>query len=615
MVIILFSSCDFEFSEDYYKEIDVSEPNISFSLSNFTDGETLRKPKDIYFNYQASNRNSLYQIDFYVDDNFIESFTNTSDTFFLDITNLSNENHRLRVEYFFKTSSGSLAEITGNEAYHIIEEFTFSVDKNALPVTINRVENKEGSIFIYFDDYEEIDEIDKSLTITLNIQTISRPYGNGNFYEFGYSDEVLLTKEDLENGFFKDISSTGLLIEYSTKVQNYYSELVSEPTKIDLYDLFKVTAKQENLEKIILTWNQHPLYNNINTIVFSYPTKGTNHNFALPSINGGNLEIDNEMYFGGLRYLNLYFYSKNPRNGYYNPYYSYLYTIGEKIPNINFDKLVYNSKTNKIYTLEIKKDNDYPSLDDVYIHVLNATNLTPENGFLLTTTKSEFGEISVDNNGDVIVDLNSKSIVIDANSNTIKQEYLGSTFSNNISYSTKVKYRNNMVYIDENTNSTSYNNVKIFDAITKNLILEKEKKYTNKITNNGKFISFKDKIYIKNSGTYEEFYTTYDNAEIVDLLLIESKNKLYFVANYNCYELDLTTKLVSPVQVHGHVVSVRYNSFQDKLLFAIQYGSTFISLDLQTLETKQIRGYYNYEVAFVNNFLIMQGGYYLKDVL
>ena len=153
MVIILFSSCDFEFSEDYYKEIDVSEPNISFSLSNFTDGETLRKPKDIYFNYQASNKNSLYQIDFYVDDNFIESFTNTSDTFFLDITNLSNENHHLRVEYFFKTSSGSLAEITGNEAYHIIEEFTFSVDKNALPLTINRVENKEGSIFIYFDDY------------------------------------------------------------------------------------------------------------------------------------------------------------------------------------------------------------------------------------------------------------------------------------------------------------------------------------------------------------------------------------------------------------------------------------------------------------------------------
>ena len=251
----------------------------------------------------------------------------------------------------------------------------------------------------------------------------------------------------------------------------------------------------------------------------------------------------------------------------------------------------------------------------MYIHVLNATNLTPENGFLLTTTKSEFGEISVDNNGDVIVDLNSKSIVIDANSNTIKQEYLGSTFSNNISYSTKVKYRNNMVYIDENTNSTSYNNVKIFDAIAKNLILEKEKKYTNEITNNGKFISFKDIIYIKNSGTHEEFYTTYDNAEIVDLLLIESKNKLYFVANYNCYEIDLITKLVSSVQVHGHVVSVRYNSFQDKLLLGIRYGNKRYSFDLRTNETKEIRACYSCEMAFINNFLITKGGYYLKDVL
>ncbi len=617
--VFLLVSCEYEFAEDYFKEIEVLEPSFSFSLTNFNNGETLRKPKNVNFKYLASDRNKLYEIKFYIDGTFSQSFTNSSGTFFLDIEHLSDNNHILKVEYLFKTSSGSLAEISGTEAYQKIEEFNFNVDKKATPLTINRIENKEGSIFIYFNEYSLVDEIDKSITVFLNTSTLSRKYGNGSFFDFGYLNQIQLTADDIKKGYYKDISTTGLLTKYNTKIQNYYNEKESETKEIDLHSKFIVSAEQENLEKIILTWNQHPLYNNLNTIVFSYPTKGSNYNFALPSVNGGRVEIDNQLYFGGLRHLNLLFQSNNSGNSSFGPpINSYLYSIGDKIPSVNFDKILYNKHNQKIYALEVKKENQYPVDDNVYLHVLNPNTLNIENSYLITTTKGDFGQLSTAINGDIIIDLNTKSIVVNSNTGSVKEEYLGSTYSNNVSYSSYVWHRNNLVFIDNGFNSST----EVFNASTKNKIYENVKSYFNRHTNNtkfitsdAKFIAFKNTIYTKTNSSYSAFKSSNNNADIVDILYLKNKNKLYYVANYGCYEINLITNEVKRVQVHGHVVSVKYNSQQDKLLFAIKYGSFLISLDLQTLATKKIRGLYHKEIDFINDFVIMEGGYYLKNVL
>jgi hypothetical protein len=35
IVVIIFTTCDYPFSEDYFKEIEVTEPVVSLSLTNF----------------------------------------------------------------------------------------------------------------------------------------------------------------------------------------------------------------------------------------------------------------------------------------------------------------------------------------------------------------------------------------------------------------------------------------------------------------------------------------------------------------------------------------------------------------------------------------------------
>ncbi len=47
VVVVLFLSCEYQFSDDYYKEIELVEPSGSLSLINFNNGDTLRDAKKL----------------------------------------------------------------------------------------------------------------------------------------------------------------------------------------------------------------------------------------------------------------------------------------------------------------------------------------------------------------------------------------------------------------------------------------------------------------------------------------------------------------------------------------------------------------------------------------
>lgn len=215
IVVTLFSTCDYSFSEDYYKEIEVTEPNVSLSLINFKENDTLIRAREIQYNYDAPDKNLLYQINFYVDNDVIYQSSKNQSNFPLEIKNLSNGKHNLRIEYIFRLGSESLLDLTGNELVKKEETISFKVNNN-VPLEIERIELRDGTIYIHFKPYKLIDELFKTITPTYIIES-----------EYG-STEYNIFENSLYNGAVRDRRSFASKLTYYTRVKNSYTETVSE---------------------------------------------------------------------------------------------------------------------------------------------------------------------------------------------------------------------------------------------------------------------------------------------------------------------------------------------------------------------------------------------------
>ena len=185
LAIIIFSTCDYQFSEDYYKEIEVKTPTASLALLNFTDGQVYKKSTSINFKYSGNDKHRLDFIQIFID-NKLEIVTNDlSGSFFIDTQKLSEGRHNIKVEYSFSSGTGSLGEISNLEYYYVDEEFSFSIDKSladAFPLTQVKIEN--GTINVYWDEIED-KNFDNAYLITK--------------YDGAYTKEILLTEDILSS--------------------------------------------------------------------------------------------------------------------------------------------------------------------------------------------------------------------------------------------------------------------------------------------------------------------------------------------------------------------------------------------------------------------------------
>ena len=143
IILALYTACDYEFSEDYYTEIELVEPTSNLNLTNFTNGETLRNSKVINYNLNVSGDNQLFRFSIYIDNVEVSQSYTFQGSFYIELENLEDGDHTLDFVYNLKSESGSMADIFGLEIYQIKESFTFIVDKSlAAPFNIKTIEIK-----------------------------------------------------------------------------------------------------------------------------------------------------------------------------------------------------------------------------------------------------------------------------------------------------------------------------------------------------------------------------------------------------------------------------------------------------------------------------------------
>ncbi|WBX75752.1 hypothetical protein PG911_13970 [Tenacibaculum ovolyticum] len=599
--LALLLGCEYQFSDDYFKDIELVETSVSFSITNFNDGDVLRAPKNIEYFYSASDRNRLYEIQFFVNDVFIERSSEADGTFFLDLSDLNNGDHTLRVEYYFKTSSGSLAETVGQESFVVVEEFSFQVDKTAIELEIEQVEHRDGSIYIHFKDYSLLDEIDVSITPSILI----------------YNDQgvllsdIILSKEIIEQGIFHDNASLDFNLRYKTKIQNYYGATESEFTDISIPDTFEITASATENGNFKFNYTQHPLYNNIGSLKLIYDkfefsadvilnVNATEYilnssfvNFVFGKLYEYRLEINNKIYyeFG-------YQYSKFEEGEFFR---------GEKFDVNNYKKFLYDNQTDKLFALSINNSGS------VYIDELSSNTLTLVRRNFVTNTNNTIGDFTFTSNNNFIIDLNRKSIEVDLNSFSIVKEHNISEFNSSaLKFNTIVRFRGNIFAID---NVDNHQFVSVYDIPSGTLILQKQKRknFTFNISEDGTYFNLENKIYRKNNNTLSVFYTLPSEGEFYSDYVLNS-NKVYTSLG-SINEIDLLTSSTNKLSSLVNIDKANYINSQNKVLaLHSEYFLYFYDLNTNQYQRKtiEIKGDAYFYLA-QKNYLISPYGFVLKN--
>lgn len=601
--LLLFTRCEYQFSEDYFKKIEVTEPTFSFSLTNFTNGEVLTRPKNIRYNYNAEDKHALFLINFKINNQLVEEKRQKSGDFFLDISNLEDKTHTLKIEYFFKSGTGSLADLNNAEIYKVEEEFTFSVDKTVVPINVSKVEHKDGTIFVSWD---VPDNTSKYLEAFLIIQE-------------GYNRrEISLLENDLiQKGIFKDSLTTKFKVDYQIGVRNDYNERFSEVNKFTIKDSL-ITFDHEILDinSYKITWNEHPLYSNFDNYKLTYG--GTEKTV---SNRGGELIVNSTFIFGIPKS-----YSLKMERDEYIPFNINIYksaTYGTPIEKTNYNSLLYNENTDYFYATKVNTD-IFPFTVDVF--KLNPDDFSINKKITFETSGFYFAADTLfDNDGNLVVDLREKSLVINAtNLNIEKTVYLTDYNANLSSNNTKTRYRDGVVIID---NDYTFKDILIYDTNSKQLLKTLRKEFASVSSQDFNYFTVERDIYKINGNSIDLIYKLPSSEPpLFDIGFIPSKNSLVIQVGGSsgnakeCLFLDLNTNTTSSIAGTEKTSYFNYDAYSKKLLFLNRQSSqnnkaSVLNLQNNELKTLEVAGngfgrkYFFYK----NGLYLLNFNFYLKD--
>ncbi len=544
----------------------------------------------------------MYEIQFYINDKLVETYTEAVGSFFLAIENLADGDHTLRVEYYFKTNSGSLAELTGVESFVEVEEFSFTVDKTGIALEIERVELVDGTIFVHIEDYLLIDEIGKTLTpILLIYDEVNQLIGR-----------LDLTKEVIESGVVNDNISLGLNLRYIIRIENSFGFVDSEVKEIIIPDTFSLTVPATADGDFHFKWTDYPLYNNIKNALLVYDKYSFRDEVSIDITDNEliyNAPFDNYVFGRKYEYRleltandnNLSYY-QTPRKHIEGEFYR-----GEVFAVDNYKRFLYNELSDQLYALNV---------DDtgaVYIDELNANTLALVKRNLVTNSNNAVSDFSFNENKNFIIDLNTKSIEVNSGSFQIINEYNISEFNSQaLTATTIVRFRASTFAIDDVEN---FKTVSVYDIPSKALLIEtyRLKSNTFQISTNGNYFNVNKTIYRKTNNTLSTVYTDEFNREL-HTDYSTATNKVYLAAGY-VREVDLLTSSINQIPNHSNIDRVDYLPSQGKTL-SLQSKFYLVFYDLSSNQTNRKRIEIQDDAYFYleqKDFLISPNGYVIKN--
>ena len=211
---LVVTGCTYDFSEDYYKEIDLKDPNVNIVLTGFSNGEETSSSKMVKYALSGVG-NGDFEMVVTVDGTEIFWSQERTGEFFLAVDELEDGQHKLSIDFGFPTNSGSLASSLGGEYYTATAEYGFTVDKTlANSFGIKSVEIVEGSIVIKLNPVTD-NNFDEAFLLIQN--------EGGQVVE-----ERPLTEQEMTTREIRDLQTVDYNPGYAIKVKNAFVEDVSE---------------------------------------------------------------------------------------------------------------------------------------------------------------------------------------------------------------------------------------------------------------------------------------------------------------------------------------------------------------------------------------------------
>jgi len=595
VILQLFTNCNYEFSEDYYKEINQSFPIItSVSLEDFQNNITIYSPLNVVYNYDGNNKHRLYKVSIFIDNNIIMSSSDISNEFYIDTDKLSEGNHVLKIEYLFSSGTGSLADVNNLEAYIATENYNFTIDKSPPnAVVISSAEIVDGTIYINWEPItSNFDSAELSITSPYNV-----------------NEKIQLSKDDLSKQTYNDQVNSDNNLRYSIKLTNRYAVSISNEVEVS-FEQIKATKEIINDEQYKLTWTKHPLYKNIDyfTCNLTY-IQGQ----PLPELSplGGEYIINKAPIFADTLYDNFYFSSHKNLPGYTG--YTITSTIGV---NAQFGKkfdvtycrdYFYNPAENLYYA--VKTNSNY-SLGYQLVKLESEDLSEVSSGYFTTGTAIEYyyNIIIEPVSSDILIDLRSKSFLIDKSTLQVIAEWKAIDYGVTETY-ISTHYRNNNLFIV----NYSTNELSIFDVDSKKLIYNAEYNYLFKASDDGRYFYNNDGVYELNNGAVNLVASTNTGLSVKSFEFLTNQNKcIYRYNDDHPVILDLNSKVKTTLNDISHIDDIIYDVTTNKVFFG-QYHSFIVGSDLSfvyilDLDSNEMKSLQVYDTHYSGQFYTYSNG-------
>lgn len=593
--VTLLYNCSYEFQEDSFNDINLTEPNANISLTGFINGEETISSKTVQYNFTGISSNE-FEVIVKVDQKEIHRNYNKSGEFYLYIDELSNGQHELTFEYIFPTNSGSLADNLNGEFFTGTNTYNFSVDKSlAEPFGIEKIDHLNGSIYITLKTITDPNFDEAILVIK-------------NEHDF-IIEERPISSEDLQDLKIHDNKTVTYNPSFAIKVKNAFAEKTSQ---FVLLPTEKMTFKIEPLtySSFKLIYNSHPFYGNFENLTFDYTYKASGSKVHSLNPQGGETIIPYGYYFGE----SFYEIFKLSKPGVSENLHVQL-QVGNNLPITNFKEIFYVKSINKYFAVDVNNSND------IIIYQLKDETFEIEKSKTITSISfsTDFNSAEYDYSTEkIIINLNEKSIVFDPISFNTDNTYIASDFDASKS-SSDVYYRGNYVILEEPWFSGE---VSIFEIST-----GVEKFKAQKTTS---FFSAIDAshfyanggIYKLESGEFNFQYILkdqYNNTPTsLDIMAFDKQsNSAIYHFNSLTYYLDLSDYNQTNIYQTAQVFEVSYTDEGKPFINSDHYsaGNKSHIYDAAINDTRLIDTFAEQSYRYINGYIFSPNGFYFKSNL
>ncbi|MDO7171242.1 hypothetical protein [Mariniflexile sp. AS56] len=619
--LISLSNCAYEFSEDSFVEVIQKNPTASISLKDISDNQTFYVPTKIHFNYNGNNKHLLYEIIIQIDNVVIKTSTTNTGDFIVDTESLDEGNHVLKVEYIFSSGSGSLADVSGVEAYIKTEEYHFTVDKS-IPETVvmTSVEIIDGTIYLSWEPITKVNFDVSAIVVSNN----------------GYIDSQALTKQELLKLKYNDKNVYAFTLAGQDPIghdlQFYiYLENSRGSTRSNNVSLF---IEPLEVEKRILNENQykliipkHTLYRNFDYYVFKNPSNNSNHKI---SPYGGEIIVNEPIKFPSYDFnVNLDLFKVSGTSEIYKGTISSFISYNKQFQSDygpgGYYEFIYSQLNNAVYTLRVYRS--CAGCERRYtIEQRNVNDLSVINSKQIAIVEDgSEGELTIDpTTGNLILNVGNISFLVDKNSLSIIKQWSPSDFGEQ---SGQIIYRNNMVVIEDTDKITFYN------SNTKSQFYTLDKTGYFKISASGQYFFANNSIFEITNNSVNIISTADTNYSVNLVEFIEDENKcVYNTYDGNPIVFDFMTRTKTTLSDFTRINIMDYNTGTKKLLlvrseFGISntqasyvYIYDFTTTNVKRIEVQNVVSIWSPDVTpsgywFTKNKLISSYGYYLDHYL